>query len=1065
MQKRISSLIAVIPHPRTVIFCSAAILLTSAGLYFIKSASVERTRLNRSAYSGTMTLSPRVPFVENRGQHHSSVRYTASTFSGTVSVTEKGEIVYTLPYAEKGHGAKQARQGRKGSKPGMISQNSKVGRVPGGSLALKETCINAATSSITSGKPAPTKVNYFIGNDPGLWKRNVNTCEEVNFSEIYRGITLTLRATGHNVEKIFTVTPGSDPGQIKLSLEGGSATLRVTEKGELAVDTPHGEVLFTKPLAFQVKGGEREYISAEYSVRGNEYGFTVAEYDRERDLVIDPLLASSYAPAGYAGMYSAVDPATGNIFLTGATYDGGSDYGIKVVRMRPKLSWVDHETYINGVTGWDFPSSIDLYRDNSNTLSVYISGYTKSSDFPVTSGAYDTTFNTSELWDIFIVKLTEELDATVATYLGGENWDGYEGFRNRVPLKVDSGGYVYIGGTTASADFPVTPGAFNSLPLSGNRDIFISKFNPDLSGGSLAASTIIRANSTNDALYDLVVDDNYVYITGNTYSVDYPCTPEALQKSNLGENDAMVSVLSKDLGSLIASTYIGGSLNDYAYSIYTANGSVYISGETNSANFPVTAGVYDTTYNGAQDLFLVKLNPDMSLAASTFLGTAEDDLSRYPSLAHDSKGNIYFTGHTYSTVFPVAPGAYSTVSGGERDAFIAKFDGNLTKIITSTYLGGISAEIPFTLFIHNNAVYISGGTGSSDFPTTTGAWRQAPATQGFITIIDLFLSAAACSPESAVFGNMNVYTQSDEMTFTITNMGRQSFTFATISLTGANSSDFIITEDNCSGNPLVKLAACTVKTAFYPKSKGTKNALLSIPATDGVTTAVVRELTLTGSGVNSTITVSPSAHDFGQVVMNKSETITFTVTNIGQRDLTINGTTIVGSGFSIKGESLNDAVILPQQSREITIQFMPETSGSQKGAMMIQSNDPSAPVFDVPVSGTGIIEKEDVEFTDCFIATAAYGTPFSREVNILRSFRDNYLITNAPGRAFVHAYYALSPPIAEYISRRPGVRAGVRVVLAPAVLIAGNPHMAVFIFAFCGISACAFSFYRRNRKC
>ncbi|HHT9112603.1 MAG TPA: DUF7948 domain-containing protein [Candidatus Wunengus sp. YC65] len=709
-----------------------------------------------------------IPFVANNGQVDAQVKYYANTFGGTVFLTKEGEIVYSLPNnssdvetqylassmhspsgifpLERGtHPLIPSREGngvcntttishdRNETHPRPLPYRS-MGQVllEGRSgVALKEQFVGAKTRTIQGEEKSVTKVNYFKGNDSSKWKSNISTYDVVNFGEIYKGIELRLKAYGNNVEKLFCVKPDADPDQIKIKLSGiqppenppplspsvkgtggcpplagagdglgaslpvrvrtQTGGLWVNDEGQLVAETELGPVKFTKPIAYQEINGKRVDVECKYTIadRGMqnaecktnlksefqnlsstsigdpklEYGFKVASYDKTKDLIIDPLLAS--------------------------TFLGGS--------------------------GGDYPQSLAL--DTSGN--VYVTGVTHSTDFPTTSGAYDTSFNEGGGYHVFVSKLNSGLTSLLAsTYMGGSDTDsGYS-------LALDTGGNVYVTGITRSTDFPTTSAAYDSSSNGeGSDDVFVSKLNSGLT--SLLASTYL-GGSGSDYGYSLALDTSgNVYVTGGTYSSDFPTTSEAYDTSFNSVYDVFVSKLDGELTNLLACTFLGGSDTEHGYFLtLDVSGNVYVAGVTRSSDFPTTSGAYDTSFNGVADAFVSKLNSGLaSLLASTYLGGSGNDLGNF--LAFDASGNVYVTGYTLSTDFPTTSGAYDTSSNGDGadDVFVSKLSSGLTSLLASTYLGGSDTDDGASLALDTSGnVYVTGVTWSTNFPTTSAAY-------------------------------------------------------------------------------------------------------------------------------------------------------------------------------------------------------------------------------------------------------------------------------------------------------------------------------------------------------
>lgn len=396
----------------------------------------------------------RMPFIANEGQTDKGVAFYAQTFGGTVFVTKDGEIVYALPgrgddAGNKGDGPRiNVRETAFYAKSEildlfLISCREPVSRIvyaiqqpefqtPKSGIALKEELVGGKINEIQGMDKTATKVSYFKGSDASKWKQGISTYDVVTLGEVYKGIDVTLKAYGNNVEKLFCVKPGANSDQIKIKL-GGARELRVNKDGQLEAETELGPVKFTKPVAYQEIDGKKVDVEVDYTILNpnskiqnpkSAYGFKVASYDKTKDLIIDPLLASTFLGEYYF----------------------------------QQLSYND-----------------TIALDASGN--VYVTGETVSSNFPTTPGAYDTSIDG---FDVFVSKLDGGLTTLLAsTFLGGYYYETGQS------LALDTSGNVYVMGFTMSPDFPTTQVAYDTS-FNGYRDFFISKLDGNLSAATTA---------------------------------------------------------------------------------------------------------------------------------------------------------------------------------------------------------------------------------------------------------------------------------------------------------------------------------------------------------------------------------------------------------------------------------------------------------------------------------------------------------------------------------------------------------------------------------------------------
>jgi len=522
------------------------------------------------------------------------------------------------------------------------------------------------------------KVNYFIGDDPGKWRTNIATYGRVLYRGLYPGIDLAYYGLHGQLEYDFVVSPGADPRRIVLTFKGAER-VDIDAHGDLVLLTDLGVIRQRKPVVYQEISGVRQEISADYVLKGaHQVAFKVGAYDATKPLIIDPVL-----------VYST--------FLGGSGSDLG--YGIAV--------------------------------DSSGN--AYVAGFTASTDFPTTPGAFQTVLALGS--DAFVTKLNPVGSAPLvySTYLGGNGAD--YGFA----IAVDSLRNAYVTGQTDSTNFPTTPGAFQTGFGSGLVDAFVTKLNP--TGSALSYSTYLGGGSFDSGQGIAVDGSGNAYATGYTLSTDFPTTPGAFQTTSGGSYDAFVTKLSPTGSApLVYSTYLGGSGIDVGSAIAVDTlGNAYVTGYADP-NFPTTTSAFQTTYGGGSaDAFVTKLNPAGSapLAYSTYLGGNGQDIGQ--AIAVDGSGNAYVTGYTDSVSFPTTRGAFQTTfGGGFYDSFVTKLSPtDSAPLVYSTYLGGSGIDVGYGIAVDSSGnAYVGGYTNSTNFPTTTGAFQTTfggGASDAFVT--------------------------------------------------------------------------------------------------------------------------------------------------------------------------------------------------------------------------------------------------------------------------------------------------------------------------------------------
>jgi hypothetical protein len=835
----------------------------------------------------------------------------------------------------------------------------------------------------------PGTTNYFLGKDSRNWRANVVNYRKVSYSDVYPGIDLVYYGNQRQLEYDFVVAPGSDPGAIGVSFSGASKMRLDRQTGDLILTTNKGDVRFHKPVAYQTESGQDEQASSAEPKNfvessfvldaNNRVTFQLGAYDHSKALVIDPTLGYSTYLGGTGNDYAtaiAVD-STGSAYVTGYTQStnfpttsgsfqttcGGSTacstthINAFVTKLNSTGTALVYSTYLGGSTkDYGYGIQVDSNGD------AFIGGTTFSLDFPVTAGSYQPACGggTCVDGDGFITELNPTGSGLVySTYLGGKNTNELDA------IALDSAGNAYVTGYTKSTNFPVTPGVFQPTCASCKEtfvDSFVTKINS--SGSALVYSTFLGGNNA-DVGYAITVDstDN-AYVTGYTYSTNFPTTPGAFQTTLGGPTGVFVTKINPTASEKVYSTYLNGSATGTSACAacgssiaVDAEGNAYVAGLTWETNFPTTPGAYQVNYAGGfHDAFVTKFNSTgTALIYSTYIGGTGDDGAT--SIVLDSSGTAYVKGNTFSTNFPTTPGTYSNTytAGTDSEAFVLILNPAGSALNYSTYLGGVAGSeygLATTMIALDDQVppnmYVTGYTNSTTFPTTSGVFQ--PKRSG---AYDAYVTKFAASPNVGLspglnFGNVNDGTTSAPMTITVTNTGNSNLTVTSVGISGANGSDFKET-NTCTSGSVAPQATCAINVTFTPSIAGTENATVTVtdnaPNSPETTT-----LTGVGEGSGPAVTLSPTSLTFPtQLVGTASTPQNVTLTNTGAAVLTI--TSIATTGDFSQTNNCGTSVAV-NASCTISVTFTPTTINTRTGTVVVTDNAPASPQT-VALTGIG----------------------------------------------------------------------------------------------------------------
>jgi uncharacterized protein (TIGR03437 family) len=687
------------------IFLAGCLALASSAVQV--ASSVSSSRIAALDAYGKLPLS----FEANQGQAGPEVRYLARGDGYAILLADSGAIVSLRS---------------KGNSHDDVVRLELMG----------------ASSDLTASaaEPLPGRVNYFVGRGPSDWRRNIPTYARVQYRGVYPGVDLVYYGNRRQLEYDFVVSPHADPSRIRLRF-AGARRVRLNRDGSLTVIGRRGEIVFHAPTIYQERSGERPAPVDGRLVlfRDNTAGFALGRYDRDRTLVIDPVLAyATYLGGGNreTGAAIAVD-SSGSAYVTGqassanfpttaGAYEptkppmaGSSAF---VTKLNPDGTALVYSTYLGGAGLGVADRGTGIAVDTAGN--AWVTGVANSTDFPVTSGALKSSGP-----GLFVTKLNATGTGLVfSTYLNGLPATGIEDAA--IPaIALDTTGNAYVTGTGAKD--PGTPGAFQTTNHGGNS--FITKLGSSgkeiyytyLGGSSEDITTAIAADPAGNA-----------YVTGETLSKDFPVTPGAFQSATKALGTVFVSKINPAGSALVYSTYLGGSKEDVGWGIaIDAGGNAYIVGGASSPDFPYTVGAFQGSSNAQGGSFIAKLNPTgTALGYAAFLFKETDSANRAGSIAVDGVGNTYVTGEACCG-WPNTQDAFQphTVNGG---GFLTILNAAGNGLLYSSFLGGLIGDSgsAVTLDSGGNA-YIIGSAHSANFPVTPGAFQPkngSPSSNAFI---------------------------------------------------------------------------------------------------------------------------------------------------------------------------------------------------------------------------------------------------------------------------------------------------------------------------------------------
>jgi len=708
------------------------------------------------------TVYGKVPlyFIPNRGQMDEKAKYYAVTPRYTLWMTEDGLVFDSVkPVRENNnvnHNNSRQPGGEKIETPLHVTRN----------VSSLEFLGANKNTAITPVDIAKHRVNYYKGNQSGDWKTNIPTSKAVLYTNVYTKTDLKVYGIENRIEYDWVLKKGANPSEIRWKYKNVNAT-GIDEEGNLVVETGFGRLIHQKPFSYQIIDGKKQEIASGFKSYGeNVYGFETGKYNLRYDLIIDPEVKvdfSTYIGGEDYDMCAGMKVnADGEMYLTGYSFsynfptknayqgDNAGSGDMVIVKLSADGNELLYSTYLGG-TGTDTGKALSLnYNDEAfvvgNTTSTdfptlgqgkgsyevvalllnddgslkwaklisgsdydsgwacdsdssgnfYFVGHTFSIDFPTVNPYQPNLAGGS---DAFFCIVNSAGDFTYSTYFGGTAHDGAQA------IAVNTYGVIAITGFTRSINFP-TKKPIQSTHGGGTHDGFICTFSP--LGASLNYSTYLGGADL-DNLWGIAIDKNgCVYTSGGSYSKNFPVKNAYQSSHGGGDSDVVFSKLAAGGGSILFSSYLGGSGSDDFADIVVDNAqNFYLLFNTGSNGDLPVKNAYQDNLAGEEDVGIAKFasNGTDLLFLSYLGGKGMDQRGR---LALDNAGNIYIGGKTASTDFPVVNAFQGTHGSGVYDMFATRMVFTYDLTVQSTPESGASITV--------SPADISGKTtGNTDF--------------------------------------------------------------------------------------------------------------------------------------------------------------------------------------------------------------------------------------------------------------------------------------------------------------------------------------------------------------
>ncbi len=567
--------------------------------------------------------------------------------------------------------------------------------------AWKVNFLNGSLQSQVSGvNKRKAYHNYFIGNDASKWAGNVPMYNSVHYASIYPNVDLKTYSDEGHFKYDFIVHPSGSIIDIQLEYEGVDGIS--LKNGNLMLETSVGEFTETAPYAYQIIDGKKVQVVCNYQLNGSVLSYELPEgYDETVDLIIDPTLVGATLSGTVGGSnygHAATYDNLGNIYTGARNFSsgypvtagafqmiagGGQEIGIS--KLSPNATTLIYATHLGGSSS-DLPHS--MFVSNQNEL--FILGTTNSTNFPTSLGALDNTLGGTK--DMIVTHFNATGTGIIgSTYVGGSGNDGSNGVTfnygdtYRGEIIVDAAGNCLVTCQSQSADFPVTPGAFQTVH-GGGGDAVVFKMNSTLS--AMTWSTYVGGTGDEIGLGLRLDAAGDVYVSG-ACDLSF-MTATGHQAAFAGGTDGFIIKLTNNGGTIPFSTYVGTAANDNAFFIdIDANNKIYVYGQTSSGSMTTTTGTYNVPLSRQ---YINRFDATLAIRdISSLIGGGATGTFVPIAFMVDDCGFIYYSGHSASSsvTLPISTTAIQTVGG----MYLGVLHPDATGLYYATRYGGSGAHV------------------------------------------------------------------------------------------------------------------------------------------------------------------------------------------------------------------------------------------------------------------------------------------------------------------------------------------------------------------------------------